>query len=168
MKTKFCFCCWAYYVSHILDKIRLIIAKRIIIKLIFNGFKKNLVSRCSNFNFYFKRIKQKNYIYIYIYIKLPAHGSFEPVNHTWHRLWIWIADALPTYLITYTFDQMQSASFHNELFAIWAISLLIFFGNADCICISAYSLEDNENRRRYNMEVGLLFLLGILFVQDFR
>ena len=48
---------------------------------------------------------------------------------------------------------MQSASFRHELFAIWAISLLIFFGNAVCIYISAYSLEDNENRRRYNMEV---------------
>ena len=58
---------------------------------------------------------------------------------------------LPTYLITYTFGQMQSASFENELFAIWAIFFIIFSGNADCI--SAYSLEDNENRRRYNMEV---------------
>ena len=61
MKKFFCFCCWAYYVSHILDKIHLIIAKRIIIKLIFNGFKKNLISGCSNF--YFKKIKQKIYIY---------------------------------------------------------------------------------------------------------
>ena len=73
------------------------------------------------------------------------------------KILIWIAYVLPTYLITYTFGQMQSASFENELFVIWAIFLLIFSGTADCI--SAYILEDNENRRRYKMEV-LVNIMG--------
>ncbi|KAM3701552.1 hypothetical protein ACJW30_05G181400 [Castanea mollissima] len=83
---------------------------------------------------------------------LVVFGSCRRRSHSvFLKILIWIAYALPAYLITYTFGQMQSASFENELFVIWAIFLLIFFGNADCI--SAYSLEDNENRRRYNMEV---------------
>ncbi|KAM3749390.1 hypothetical protein ACB098_05G181000 [Castanea mollissima] len=83
---------------------------------------------------------------------LVVFGSCRRLSHSvFLKILIWIAYALPAYLITYTFGQMQSASFENELFVIWAIFLLIFFGNADSI--SAYSLEDNENRRRYNMEV---------------
>ncbi|KAK7817557.1 uncharacterized protein LOC136069496 [Quercus suber] len=95
---------------------------------------------------------------------LVVFGSCRRRSHSvFLKILIWIAYALPTYLITYTFGLMQSASFENELFAIWAIFLIIFSGNADCI--SAYSLVDNENRRRYNMEVlvkyyGLGWLTG--------
>ena len=41
------------------------------------------------------------------------------------------------------------------IIAIWAMFLLIFVGSADCI--SAYSLEDNENRKRYNLEILILY-----------
>ena len=97
-------------------------------------------------------------------VVLVVFGSCRRRSHSvFLKILIWIAYVLPTYLITYTFGQMQSASFENELFVIWAIFLLIFSGTADCI--SAYSLEDNENRRRYNMEVlvkyyGLAWLMS--------
>ncbi|XP_030948877.1 uncharacterized protein LOC115972758 [Quercus lobata] len=95
---------------------------------------------------------------------LVVFGSYRRRSHSvFLKILIWIAYVLPTYLITYTFGQMQSASFENELFVIWAIFLLIFSGNADCI--SAYSLQDNENQRRYKMAVlvkyyGLAWLMG--------
>lgn len=95
---------------------------------------------------------------------LVFFGSCRRRSHSvFLKILTWIAYNLPTYLITHTFGQMQSASFENELFGIWAIFLLNFFGNADCI--SACSLEGNENRRRFNMIVlvkyfGLIWLLG--------
>ena len=64
---------------------------------------------------------------------------------------IFIAYVLPMPLVAYTFGQMQSADFHNEMFLVWALFLLIFSGSADCI--SVYSLEDNENHSRYILEV---------------
>ena len=68
---------------------------------------------------------------------------------------IWVAYVSCTYLISYTIGLMQSASFRNELFAVWGAFLLTFLGSADCI--TAYSLEDNENRKRYNLEVLVQF-----------
>uniref|UniRef100_A0A2N9IHN4 DUF4220 domain-containing protein n=1 Tax=Fagus sylvatica TaxID=28930 RepID=A0A2N9IHN4_FAGSY len=56
---------------------------------------------------------------------------------------IWVTYVSCTYLIGYTIGLMQSVSFDNELLALWGAFLLTFFGSADCI--SAYSLEDNEN-----------------------
>ena len=64
---------------------------------------------------------------------------------------IWAAYVSCNYLISYTIGLMQSASFRNELFAVWGAFLLTFLGSADCI--SAYSLEDNENRKRFTVEV---------------
>jgi hypothetical protein len=46
---------------------------------------------------------------------------------------------------------MQSAPFHNDLFVVWAMLLVIFLGNANSI--SAYNLEGNENRKSYNFVV---------------
>ncbi|GMY21792.1 hypothetical protein FCV25MIE_17033 [Fagus crenata] len=62
------------------------------------------------------------------------------------KQFIWVAYVSCTYLIGYTIGLMQAASFHNELFAFWGAFLLTFFGSADCI--TAYSPEDNENRKR--------------------
>ena len=68
---------------------------------------------------------------------------------------------LSTYLINYTMGMMKSATFRNELFSVWATFLIIFLGSADCI--SAYSLEDSENRKRYNLELFVMyFWLGWL------
>jgi len=46
---------------------------------------------------------------------------------------------------------MQSAPFRNHLFVVWAVFLVIFLGNANSI--SAYNLEENENRKSYNFVV---------------
>ncbi|KAK9267459.1 hypothetical protein L1049_009885 [Liquidambar formosana] len=68
---------------------------------------------------------------------------------------------LSTYLMFYTIGLMQSASFRNELFAIWASFLLIGLGSVDSI--SAYSLEDNEQRKRYTWQMIVkTFSLGWL------
>ena len=68
---------------------------------------------------------------------------------------IWVTYVSCTYLIGYTIGLMQSVSFDNELLAFWGAFLLTFFGSADCI--SAYSLEDNENWKRYILEVLVQF-----------
>ena len=85
---------------------------------------------------------------------------------------IFIAYVLPIPLVAYTYGQMQSANFHNEMFPVWALFLLIFSGSADCI--SVYSLEDNENHSRYILEVLFniymlnqwlsLYFNGVLFL----
>ncbi|KAK9267802.1 hypothetical protein L1049_010238 [Liquidambar formosana] len=68
---------------------------------------------------------------------------------------------LSTYLMFYTLGLMQSASFRNELYAIWASFLLIGLGSVDSI--SAYSLEDNEQRKRYTWKMIVkTFSLGWL------
>ena len=42
---------------------------------------------------------------------------------------IFIAYVLPMPLVAYTYGQMQSANFRNELFVVWVMFLLIFFGS---------------------------------------
>ncbi|EXC35319.1 hypothetical protein L484_026643 [Morus notabilis] len=63
----------------------------------------------------------------------------------------WIAYFLSTKLITYTLGQMQSTTFYDEMFAVWAVFMGVVLSNSDAI--SAYSLEDNEHRKRYNLEM---------------
>ncbi|KAK4587749.1 hypothetical protein RGQ29_018952 [Quercus rubra] len=93
---------------------------------------------------------------------LVVFGSYRRRSHsTLIKYLIWTAYVLSTYLISYTMGQMKSVTFHDELFAVWAMFLLIFLGSADCI--SAHSLEDNENRKRYNLEIFIqYFWLGWL------
>ncbi|GMY35274.1 hypothetical protein FCV25MIE_30516 [Fagus crenata] len=93
---------------------------------------------------------------------LVVFGSWRRHSHSSKlKYLIFIAYVLSTYLISYTMGQMGSAIFRDELFAVWATFLLIFLGSADCI--SAYSLEDNENRKRYNLELLIqYFWLGWL------
>ncbi|KAK4588209.1 hypothetical protein RGQ29_019267 [Quercus rubra] len=64
---------------------------------------------------------------------------------------IWASYLLSMFLINYAMGLMTSATFRNELFGVWATFLIIFLGSADCI--SAYSLEDSENRKRYVLEI---------------
>ena len=93
---------------------------------------------------------------------LVVFGSCRRRCHNkWLKFSICIAYVLPMYLITYTLGQMQSVTFRNELIGVWAMFLGIFLGSADCI--SAYSLEDNENQKRFSMEVVVKFyVLGWL------
>lgn len=74
---------------------------------------------------------------------------------------IWTAYTLSFSLMSYTMGQMQSVSFKNELFAIWAMFCFLVLGSANSI--SAYSLQDNENYIRYNFEVLVQFFwLGFI------
>ena len=93
---------------------------------------------------------------------LVVFGSYRRRSHnTLIRYLIWTAYVSSTYLISYTMGQMKSVTFHDESFAVWAMFLLIFLGGADCI--SAHGLEDNENRKRYNLEISIqYFWLGWL------
>ncbi|GKV49202.1 hypothetical protein SLEP1_g55965 [Rubroshorea leprosula] len=68
----------------------------------------------------------------------------------------WISyTLLTTILFSNTIGQMQSAQFRNELFALWAISLLILFASVDSF--SALSLAGNEQWRKH---FGELFFMG--------
>lgn len=78
----------------------------------------------------------------------------------------WIAYFLSTKLITYTLGQMQSTTFYDEMFAVWAVFMGVVLSNSDAI--SAYSLEDNEHRKRYNLEmlVQSFWLVSVLIQQN--
>jgi hypothetical protein len=93
---------------------------------------------------------------------LVVFGSCRRRSHNkWLKNSICIAYGLPMYLITYTLGQMQSMTFHNELIGVWARFLVIFFGSADCI--SVYSLEENDNPKRFSLEVLVkVYVLGWL------
>ena len=87
---------------------------------------------------------------------LTVFGSWRRRSHSLKLKYsTWASYLLSTYLINYTMGLMKSATFHNELFSVWATFFIIFLGSADCI--SAYSLEDSENRKRYNLEVFVMY-----------
>ncbi|KAM3749859.1 hypothetical protein ACB098_05G217600 [Castanea mollissima] len=112
----------------------------------------------------------KTLLYVEIYVLLTTlliafltvFGSWRRRSHSLTlKCSIWASYLLSTYLINYTMGLMKSATFRNELFSVWATFLIIFLGSADCI--SAYSLADNENRKRYNLELFVkYFWLGLL------
>ena len=95
---------------------------------------------------------------------LTVFGSWRRRSHSLKLKYsIWASYLLSTYLIHYTMGLMKTTKFRHELFAIWATFLILFLGSADCI--SAYSLEDNEHRKRYSLELFLqYFWLGWLIV----
>ena len=87
---------------------------------------------------------------------LTVFGSWRRRSHSLKLKYsTWASYLLSTYLINYTMGLMKSATFRNELFSVWATFLIIFLGSADCI--SAYSLEDSENRKRYNLEIIVMY-----------
>nr|POF25789.1 hypothetical protein CFP56_70877 [Quercus suber] len=93
---------------------------------------------------------------------LTVFGSWRRRSHSLKLKYsIWASYLLCTYLINYAMGLMKSATFRNELFSVWGTFLIIFHGSADCM--SAYSLEDSENRKRYNVELFVMyFWLGWL------
>ncbi|OMO76721.1 hypothetical protein CCACVL1_15468 [Corchorus capsularis] len=64
---------------------------------------------------------------------------------------VWAAYVLSTQILTYAIGLMHTAQFRNELFALWAIFLLILYGSSDSF--SAFTLEDNEQWSKYTAEV---------------
>ena len=113
-----------------------------------------------------------NILYVELYVILTTllvafltvFGSWRRRSHSLMLKYsIWASYLLSTYLINYTMGLMKSTEIRHELFAIWATFLIMFLGSADCI--SAYSLEDSEHRKRYSLELFLqYFWLGWLIV----
>ena len=101
---------------------------------------------------------------------LTVFGSWRRRSHSLMLKYsIWASYLLSTYLINYTMGLMKSSKFRYELFAVWATFLIIFLGSANCI--SAFSLEDSENRKRYNWELlvqyfWLFWLIGVHTYND--
>ncbi|XP_039166786.1 uncharacterized protein LOC104443011 [Eucalyptus grandis] len=82
-------------------------------------------------------------------------------NNPMLQVVLWAAYTLSGYLITYTFGLMHESPFSNPLFPLWATFLMIFLGSSNSF--SAYSLEDNEQWKKYAWQhmvrfVGLLVL----------
>ncbi|KAK3434019.1 hypothetical protein EUGRSUZ_D01512 [Eucalyptus grandis] len=68
-------------------------------------------------------------------------------NNLMLKVVLWVVYALPDHLITYTFGLMRESAFRNPLFLLWATFLMIFLGSL--YSFSAYSLEDNEQWKKY-------------------
>ncbi|KAI6704007.1 hypothetical protein NL676_013143 [Syzygium grande] len=103
----------------------------------------------------------------FLLLFLIAFGSWRRFyNSRKFRLVIFTAYTISTYVLTYALGLMNDAPFRNELFPIWAMFLMLVLGSADSI--TAYSLEDNEQWRRYNwqIEIKLIWLI-VLIVLSF-
>ena len=80
---------------------------------------------------------------------LVTFGSCRrPCSGSKFWLIIFTAYTLSTCVFTYALGLMDAVPFCNELFPVWAAFLLISFESTDST--SAYSLEDNEQWKRYN------------------
>ncbi|KAL3742108.1 hypothetical protein ACJRO7_017569 [Eucalyptus globulus] len=81
---------------------------------------------------------------------------------------IFMSYTLSTYILTYALGLMNDAPFHNELFPIWAVFLmLVLLGSAHSTC--TYSLEDNQQWRSYNWQIQIkLIWVIVLIVLYFR
>ncbi|KAF8031491.1 hypothetical protein BT93_D0644 [Corymbia citriodora subsp. variegata] len=84
-------------------------------------------------------------------------------NNEMFRLVISTAYTLSTYALTYVVGFMHNAPFHNDLFPIWAMFLLLILG---CVDISAYRLEDNDHWNSHRWQFGIrsgwmLVLIGL-------
>ena len=85
---------------------------------------------------------------------LTIFGSWRRRSHSsMLKYLIWASYFLPPDLVGYT---MGMAEEYSQAFsAIWATFLVIILGSADCI--SAYSLEDSESRKSYNLALLVLY-----------
>ncbi|KAF7849235.1 hypothetical protein BT93_L1052 [Corymbia citriodora subsp. variegata] len=105
----------------------------------------------------------------FLLLFLVIFGSWRRrCNNGKFRLIIFTAYTLSTYVLTYTLGLMHHAPLRTELFPVWAMFLMMTFGSADSI--SAYSLEDNEQWKRYNWHLSIkmiwLVLLIGLYIRD--
>ncbi|KAF7849394.1 hypothetical protein BT93_L0847 [Corymbia citriodora subsp. variegata] len=78
---------------------------------------------------------------------------------------IFAAYTLSTNVLTYALGLMQNMPFHNELFPVWAVFVVIILGSTDSI--SAYSLGDNERWKSYNWQ-AYTKLIWLLFLVDWK
>ncbi|XP_030964809.1 uncharacterized protein LOC115986087 [Quercus lobata] len=85
---------------------------------------------------------------------LTIFGSWRRRSHSLMlKYLIWASYILPPSLINYTMG--LTGEYPEVLSAVWATFLLITLGSADCI--SAYSLEDSESRKAYNLQLLVLY-----------
>ncbi|KAF8031109.1 hypothetical protein BT93_D0337 [Corymbia citriodora subsp. variegata] len=96
----------------------------------------------------------------FLLIFLAAFGSLRRrKNNPMLNVVLWAAYTLSGYLITYTLGLMRESPFHNPLFPLWATFLMIFLGSSNSF--SAYSLEDNEQWKKYACQ-HLVTFIGLL------
>ncbi|KAL3742114.1 hypothetical protein ACJRO7_017575 [Eucalyptus globulus] len=99
----------------------------------------------------------------FLLLFLVAFGSWRRFyNSGKFRLVIFLVYTLSTYVLTYALGLMSDAPFRNELFPIWAMFLMLVLGSADSI--SAYSLDDNEQWRRYNWQLQIKLIWVIVLI----
>ncbi|KAL3742113.1 hypothetical protein ACJRO7_017574 [Eucalyptus globulus] len=95
---------------------------------------------------------------------LAACGSWRRrTNNKYLRLLIFMAYTFSTYVLTYALGLMQDAPLRNELFPLWAMFLMLALGSTDSI--SAYSLEDNEQWKKYNWQRVIKLVWLVLLVK---
>ncbi|KAL3742115.1 hypothetical protein ACJRO7_017576 [Eucalyptus globulus] len=103
----------------------------------------------------------------FLFLSLVTVSSWRRrSNSKMFKLFIFTAYNLSTFLLTYALSLMHDAPFHNELFPIWAMLLMIAFGSTDSI--SAYCPDDNEQWKRNNWQlliksIWLVWLIELYF-----
>ncbi|KAF8032162.1 hypothetical protein BT93_D1173 [Corymbia citriodora subsp. variegata] len=94
----------------------------------------------------------------FLLLFLAACGSLRRRhNNPMLQVVLWAAFTLSGYLITYTFGLMHESLFRNPLFPLWATFLMIFLGSSNSF--SAYSLEDNEQWKKYAWQHMVRFVV---------
>ncbi|KAI6702771.1 hypothetical protein NL676_011907 [Syzygium grande] len=96
----------------------------------------------------------------FLLLFLAAFGSLRHrKNNPLLNAMLWVAYTLSGYLITYTLGLMRESLLRNPLFPLWATFLMIFLGSSNSF--SAYSLEDNEQWKKYAWQ-HLVTFMGLL------
>ncbi|WOL13333.1 hypothetical protein Cni_G22103 [Canna indica] len=99
---------------------------------------------------------------VVLFLMLVLGSSRRCTSSIFVKFPIWAAYTLSYSLVSYTIGLMQSSSSGNDLFVVWAICLVMVLGTADCI--SAFSLQDNSDWKRYYTQLILqLAFLGRFF-----
>ncbi|KAK3434026.1 hypothetical protein EUGRSUZ_D01507, partial [Eucalyptus grandis] len=96
----------------------------------------------------------------FLLLFLVAFGSLRRrTNNPMLNVVLWAAYTLSGHLITYTLGLMHEYPFRSPLFPLWATFLMIFLGSSNSF--SAYSLEDNEQWKKYAWQ-HLVMFIGLL------
>jgi hypothetical protein len=96
------------------------------------------------------RIEVLVFLGVTVLFLLVALGAFrQRSSNKLVKIILWASYTASYSLVSYTLGLMQSSPYGNGLFSVWAICLLMLLGSADSI--SAYSLEDNEQWKRFSL-----------------
>ncbi|KAH7662183.1 hypothetical protein IHE45_15G115500 [Dioscorea alata] len=80
---------------------------------------------------------------------------------------LWAAFTLTDSISAYTIGLMQTANFHNNLFLLWSLFLIIIKCSTNSI--TAFSVQDNDNKMSYYFNLLLLILyVGFIFNSYFK